>query len=232
MKKSIVMITIFIMTTSLAYSHNFVMSLYVPFAGSRASFYENGILSEYLTDQAESAFEIGVIFQPSIYFQIDKFHYIVLGVDFGWYRDTFKFHDNSQDFTHEFDSIMTGLNFEWQPLIFQLGIGGGVKFPFTGKYWLGGNYTALNGGTLSARFSNPFIPYIRLYTGINLIVLSLSLYVNFDIPNMAVKDNLGSLGEGYKYPGKLFSVDVGVQFGIHLDIFQFGKKEREELIFI
>ena len=52
MKKSIVIITIFIMTTSLAYSHNFVMSLYVPFAGSRPSFYKNGILSEYLTDQA------------------------------------------------------------------------------------------------------------------------------------------------------------------------------------
>ncbi|MEI0496721.1 hypothetical protein R4J09_15135, partial [Brachyspira intermedia] len=161
-----------------------------------------------------------------------KFHYIVLGIDFGWYRDTFKFQYTYKDFTHEFDSLMTGLNFEWRPLIFQLGIGGGVKFPFTGKYWIGANYTALNGGTLSARFSNPFIPYIRLYTGINLIVLSLSLYVNFDIPNMAIKDNLGSLGEGYQYPGKLFSVDVGVQFGIHLDIFQFGKKEREELLFI
>lgn len=33
-----------------------------------------------------------------------------------------------------------------------------------------------------------------------------------------MKDGLQGLGVGYKYPGKLGSVDVGVQFGIHLDI--------------
>lgn len=38
MKKSIILITIFIMTSALAYSHNFVMSLYVTLAGSRPSF--------------------------------------------------------------------------------------------------------------------------------------------------------------------------------------------------
>ena len=228
MKKSIVMITIFIMTTSLAYSHNFVMSLYVPFAGSRPSFYQNGILSEYLTDQAESAFEVAVIFQPSIYFQLDKFHYIVLGIDFGWYRDTFKFHDNSQDFTHEFDTVMTGLNFRWNPMLFVLGIGGGVKIPFTGKYWEGNNNIALSAGNFSARFNNTIIPYVRLYTGIDLFLVSLALYVNFDIPYYEIKNNLSSLGEGYSYPGKLGSVDVGVQLGIHLDIFKFGEEAEEE----
>ena len=86
MKKIIILITIFIITTSLAYSHSFVMSLYVPLAGSRPSFHKNGILTDDLTENGESAFEVGVIFQPSIYFTIDKFHYIVLGVDFGWYR--------------------------------------------------------------------------------------------------------------------------------------------------
>ncbi|MEI0701168.1 hypothetical protein [Brachyspira intermedia] len=225
MKKSIVMITIFIMTTSLAYSHNFVMSLYVPFAGSRPSFYQNGILSEYLIDQGESAFEVAVIFQPSIYFQLDKFHFIVLGVDFGWYRDTFKFHDNSQDFTHEFDNLMTGVNLEWRPLIFQLGIGAGVKFPFSGAYWENNNNIKLSGGNISARFNNSVIPYVRLYTGIDLYLVSLALYVNFDIPNMQIKDNLASLGEGYSYPGKLASVDIGVQVGIHLDIFKFGENQ-------
>ena len=222
------------MASAIAYSNSLGLGLYIPLGGSIPSLYQNNNADPNLTLSPQSAFEVGVIFQPRINFKVDKkgIHRISIGLDVGWYRDTFKFQYDYKDFTHEFDSIMTGLNFEWRPLIFQLGIGGGVKFPFTGKYWIGGNYTALNGGTLPVRFSSPFIPYIRFYTGINLVVLSLSLYTNFDIPNMAIKDNLGLLGEGYQYPGKLFSVDVGVQFGIHLDIFQFGKKEREELLFI
>ncbi|OEJ14352.1 hypothetical protein BFL38_05850 [Brachyspira hampsonii] len=224
MKKIIILSTIFIMTSVLAYSHNFVMSLYIPLAGSRPSFYQNGILSEYLTEQAESAFEAGVIFQPSIYFQLNKFHYIVLAVDFGWYRDTFKFHDNYQDFTHEFDSIITGLSLEWKPSIFQIGIGGGVKVPLSGKYWTGDNYTLLDYKTLSSRFNNLVIPYVKLYTGVNFALVSLSFYANFDIPTIQIKNNLASLGEGYKYIGKLASVDIGAQIGVHLPIIEFGKK--------
>ena len=234
MKKIIILITVSIMASALAYSNSLGLGLYIPLGGSIPSLYQNDNADPNLILSPKSTFEIGVIFQPRVTFKIDKkgIHRISIGLDIGWYRDTFKFICNYQDFTHEFDSLMTGLNFEWRPLIFQLGIGGGIKFPFTGKYWIGNYNTALNGGTLSARFSNPLIPYIRLYTGINLVVLSLSLYVNFDIPNIQIKDNLASLGEGYLYPGKLFSVDVGVQFGIHLDIFQFGKKEIEEQIFI
>ncbi|MBW5410443.1 hypothetical protein E6A50_08685, partial [Brachyspira hampsonii] len=69
------------------------------------------------------------------------------------------------------------------------------------------------------------IPYVRLYTGIDLYLVSLSLYVNFDIPNMQIRDNLASLGEGYSYPGKLASVDIGVQLGLYLDIFKFGENQ-------
>ncbi|MEI0526313.1 hypothetical protein R4K54_10345 [Brachyspira murdochii] len=218
MKKSIILI--FIMTSALAYSHSFVMSLYVPLAGSRPSFYQTGIISDYLTEQAESAFEVGVIFQPSIYFTIDKLHYIVLGADFGWYRDTFQF----QDFTHEFDSIITGLSLEWRPSIFQIGIGGGVKFPLSGKYSRGNNYTLLDYKALSSRFNNLVIPYVKLYTGVNFFLVSLSFYANFDIPTIQIKNNLASLGEGYKYIGKLASVDIGAQIGVHLPIIEFGKK--------
>ncbi|PCG19935.1 hypothetical protein [Brachyspira sp. G79] len=219
MKKSIILITLFIMTSALAYSHNFVMSLYIPLAGSRPSFYQNGILSDYLTEQAESAFEVGVIFQPSIYFTINKLHYIVLGVDFGWYRDTFKF----QDFTHEFDSIITGLSLEWKPSIFQIGIGGGVKFTLSGKYSVGYNYTLLDYKALSSRFNNLVIPYIKLYTGVNFFLVSLSFYANFDLPTIQIKDNLASLGGGYRYPIELTSVDLGVQIGLHLPTIEFGK---------
>lgn len=57
-----------------------------------------------------------------------------------------------------------------------------------------------------------------------MVVLSLSFYVNFDIPYYQIKDNLASLGEGYKYIGKLASVDIGAQIGLHLPIIEFGKK--------
>ena len=142
----------------------------------------------------KSAFEVGVIFNPRVTFKVNRYNNVSIGIDVGWYRDTFKFQTGSQNFTHEFDTVMTGLNFRWSPSLFVLGIGGGVKFPFLGKYWVGNSDTALSGG-------------------------------NF-IPNMQIKDNLASLGEGYSYPGKLGSVDIGVQVGIHLDIFEFGENNN------
>ncbi|AEM22362.1 hypothetical protein Bint_1746 [Brachyspira intermedia PWS/A] len=173
----------------------------------------------------KTAFEVGVIFNPRVTLNIDKYNNIHIGIDVGWYRDTFKFQTASQNFTHEFDTVMTGINFRWSPSLFLLGIGAGVKFPFLGKYWTGDSNVALNVGHFSTRFNNTVIPYISFYTGIDLYLVSLALYVNFDIPNMQIKDNLSSLGEGYSYPGKLASVDIGVQIGLHLDIFEFGENQ-------
>ena len=50
------------------------------------------------------------------------------------------------------------------------------------------------------------------------------------MPYLQMKDGLQGLGVGYKYPCKLGSVDVGVQFGIHLDIFNFGGTKKREVI--
>ncbi|ACN82659.1 hypothetical protein BHWA1_00156 [Brachyspira hyodysenteriae WA1] len=201
------------------------MGLYIPLGGSIPSLYQTDNLNPNLSLSPKSSFEVGVIFNPRVTLNIDKYNDISIGVDVGWYRDTFKFQTSSKNFTHEFDTVMTGINFRWSPSLFVLGIGGGVKFPFTGKYWEGNNNIALSAGNFSARFNNTVIPYIRLYTGIDVSLISLALYVNFDIPNMQIKDNLASLGEGYSYPGKLGSVDIGVQIGLHLDIFKFGENE-------
>ncbi|TVL43946.1 hypothetical protein A9X84_07695 [Brachyspira hyodysenteriae] len=225
MKKSIILISLFLITTALAYSHTLGVGLYIPLGGSIPSLYQTDNLNPNLSLSPKSSFEVGVIFNPRVTLNIDKYNDISIGVDVGWYRDTFKFQTSSQNFTHEFDTVMTGINFRWSPSIFVLGIGGGVKFPFTGKYWEGNNNIALSAGNFSSRFNNTVIPYIRLYTGIDVSLISLALYVNFDIPNMQIKDNLASLGEGYSYPGKLGSVDIGVQIGLHLDIFKFGENE-------
>ncbi|PPS23222.1 hypothetical protein [Brachyspira murdochii] len=223
MKKNIILISLFLMTSALAYSHSLGIGLYVPLGGSIPSLYQSDNLNPTSSLSPKSAFEVGVIFNPRVNFEIDEYNRISIGVDVGWYRDTFKFQTDSQNFTHEFDTVMLGLNFKWSPSIFLLGIGGGVKFPFTGKYWEGNNKVSLSGGNFSARFNNPIIPYVRLYTGIDLYLVSLALYVNFDIPTMQIKDNLSSLGKGYSYPGKLGSVDIGAQIGLHFDIFEFGQ---------
>ncbi|PCG19932.1 hypothetical protein [Brachyspira sp. G79] len=223
MKKNIILISLLMMTSALAYSHSLGIGLYIPLGGSIPSLYQSDNLNPTLSLSPKSAFEVGVIFNPRVNFEIDEYNRISIGVDVGWYRDTFKFQTDSQNFTHEFDTVMTGINFKWSPSIFLLGIGGGVKFPFTGKYKEGNNKVALSGGSFSARFNNPVIPYVRLYTGIDLYLVSLALYVNFDIPTMQIKDNLASLGEGYSYPGKLGSVDIGAQIGLHFDIFNFGE---------
>ncbi|KLI60574.1 hypothetical protein, partial [Brachyspira hyodysenteriae] len=201
MKKSIILISLFLITTALAYSHSLGVGLYIPLGGSIPSLYQTDNLNPNLSLSPKSSFEVGVIFNPRVTLNIDKYNDISIGVYVGWYRDTFKFQTSSKNFTHEFDTVMTGINFRWSPSLFVLGIGGGVKFPFTGKYWEGNNNIALSAGNFSARFNNTVIPYIRLYTGIDVSLISLALYVNFDIPNMQIKDNLASLGEGYSYPG-------------------------------
>ena len=225
MKKNIILISLFLMTSALAYSHSLGIGLYVPLGGSIPSLYQSDNLNPTSSLSPKSAFEVGVIFNPRVTFDVNDYNNVSIGVDIGWYRDTFKFQTASQNFTHEFDNVMLGINFRWSPSLFVLGIGGGVKFPFTGKYWEDKNDIKLSGGNFSARFNNPIIPYVRLYTGIDLNLVSLALYVNFDIPTMQIKDNLASLGEGYKYTGKLASVDIGAQIGLHFDIFEFGQNQ-------
>ncbi|WP_297203069.1 hypothetical protein [uncultured Brachyspira sp.] len=228
--KKFVLISLFLMISSLAYSHSLGLGMYIPLGGSIPSFYPESSVDPSVSFSPKTAFEVGVIFQPRVNFNIgDGTHTISLGLDVGWYRDTFKFITaDSRNYTHEFDSVMTGLNLEWRPLLFQLGIGGGVKIPFSGKYTEGDSDRKIS--ALSGRFNDVLIPYVRLYTGINIVFVSLSLYVNFDIPYIGVKNNVGSLGYGYMYPGKLGSVDIGAQLGIHLDLFKFGDTERKEVI--
>ena len=225
MKKIIILTSLFLVISALAYSHTLGVGLYIPLGGSIPSLYQNDNLNPATSLSPQTAFEVGVIFNPRVTFNVNKYNNVSIGIDVGWYRDTFKFQTDSKNFTHEFDTVMTGLNFRWSPSLFVLGIGGGVKFPFLGKYWTGNNNVALNGGHFSSRFNNAVIPYVRLYTGIDLFLVSLALYVNFDIPYYEIKNNLSSLGEGYSYPGKLASVDIGVQVGLHLDIFKFGENQ-------
>lgn len=226
MKKVLLSMSLLLMTSVLAYSHSVGIGMYIPLGGSIPTFYPNGGTDPYLTFSPKSAFEVGIVFQPRVSFKIDNkgYNYISLAVDFGWYRDTFKFQQNSSTYMHQFDTLMTGLSIEWRPSLFMLGVGGGVKIPFTGEYSENGNGIKLSSTSVKSRFDNTLLPYVKLYAGVHMVFVSLALYVNFDIPYIQTKDNLGSLGAGYMYPGKLASVDIGAQIGLHLDFFNFAEE--------
>ena len=72
MKKIIILITIFIMASALAYSNSLGLGLYIPLGGSIPSFYQNNNANPNLTLSPQSAFEVGVIFQPRINFKVDR----------------------------------------------------------------------------------------------------------------------------------------------------------------
>lgn len=225
MKKSIILISIFIITSVLVYPHSLSLGVYIPLGGNIPSIYQNNTLNQNLTLTPKTSFEGGIIFNPRVIFNIDDYSSINTGIDIGWYRDVFKFITDSENFSHEFDNLMLGLNLSYTFSFLLFGIGGGVKFPLIGKYSQGGYAIGLEKDNFAVRFNKPFIPYVRLYLGADLAYINLTFFVNFDIPNMQIKNNLGSLGVGYKYPGTLSSIDMGAQIALYFDVFKFGENK-------
>lgn len=82
MKKIIILISLFLMTSALAYSHYFVIGLYVPLGGSIPGFLPNKLYEPATIGEEKWSFEMGVIFQPGLYFELGKFHYIAVSLDF------------------------------------------------------------------------------------------------------------------------------------------------------
>ena len=217
MKKSITLISLFLITSALAYSHSLGVGLYIPLGGSIPSLYQNDNLDPTASLSPKTAFEVGVIFNPRVTFDIDKYNRVSIGIDVGWYRDTFKFQTGSQNFTHEFDTVMTGLNFRWSPSLFVLGIGGGVKFPFLGKYWTGNNNVALNGGHFSSRFNNAVIPYVRFSLDFSIFnYWMIGVYANYDFPLHFQHNNY--ISDTIINNNSLSALDIGIQFGYYINI--------------
>ena len=71
MKNGIIIISIFLITSALAYSHALGVGLYIPLGGSIPSLYQNNNLDPTSTLSPDTAFEVGVIFNPRLTFKVN-----------------------------------------------------------------------------------------------------------------------------------------------------------------
>ena len=191
----------------------FSLGYILPLAGSLPTYYmENSVKNRY---EPKSAFEIGFLLQPAYNFILGKKVILGLGMDIGYYRDTYRFINgfDSQKYTHVFDSLNIGGYIEAMfARIFIIGLGGGVKVPLGGSYRYDYIIEVLNYGRLKNRFDNIAIPYIKFLIGLKTFVgfsgISLSFYVNYDFPAMKYKMESPNIV-------KFSSVDLGVQIGLY-----------------
>lgn len=213
MKKIILLI---ILTSSAVFADIgfFSFGYLLNFGGSLPSYYtvSEEILHKNI-NKTESSFEIGFLVQPSYNFIFNNRLFILgLGIDFGYYRDTYSFINNNdrKKYTHVFDSLNIGLYAEALFYnIFMIGFGSGIKIPLGGSYRYDNIIEMLNYNRLKDRFNNILIPYIKLLIGIKRGSVSINFYVNYDFPFiMDISSYYNSI--------KLSSIDLGVQIGFYI----------------
>ena len=209
MKKTIFLFVLIITISSNAFSQLgfFSLGYILPLAGSLPSYYIGNQNNVY---KSKSAFEIGFLLQPAYNFFLSKNALLGLGMDLGYYRDSYGFMDNGKKYTHVFDSLNIGGYIETMfARMFMIGFGGGVKVPLGGSYRYDYIIEVLNYGRLKNRFDNIVIPYIKFLVGLKTFVsfsgISLSFYFNYDFPLMECK----------RTSVKFSSIDLGVQIGLY-----------------
>lgn len=241
MKKILItIISIISFSTCLFPLSSFDLLLSVPIGGSFPSFQNNDKnLNNGINYRPETAIEIGVLLKPKFNFEITNNHIISAGIELGYYRDTFQFdydynnisisqgnngetvRANSQ-IVHVFDSFNIGGTFEYQYLNFFCGIGVGFKIPLAGAYWYEETEKRLSLGLLYGAYRNAFIfiPYTKIFAGLDIGIINISAYLNFDLPYIETRSELTVDSQVYSSAiGKLSSVDLGVQISLSLNLF-------------
>ena len=242
MKKILItFISIFSLSAYLFPLTSFDLSLSVPIGGSFPTFQNNDKnLNNGINYRPETAIEIGVLLKPKFNFEITNNHIISAGIELGYYRDSFQFDYDYNNITtpqedpdalpvkankqivHIFDSFNIGGTFEYKYLNFFCGIGVGFKIPLAGAYWYEETEKRLSLGLLYGAYKNAFIfiPYTKIFAGIDIGIINLSAYLNFDLPYVETRSELTVDSQIYSsVSGKLSSVDLGVQISLNLDLF-------------
>lgn len=240
MKKILItIISIISFSTYLFPLSSFDLSLSVPIGGSFPTFQNNDKnLNNGINYRPETAIEIGVLLKPKFNFEITNNHIISAGVELGYYRDTFQFDYDYNNITdtagvkannqivHVFDSFNIGGTFEYQYLNFFCGIGVGFKIPLAGAYWYEETEKRLSLGLLYGAYRNAFIfiPYTKIFAGLDIGIINVSAYLNFDLPYVETRSELTIDSQTYSSAsGKLSSVDLGVQISLDLNLFNEAK---------
>ncbi|WP_157151861.1 hypothetical protein [Brachyspira sp. SAP_772] len=236
MKKILItIVSIISFSTYLFPLSSFDLSLSVPIGGSFPSFQNNDKnLNNGINYRPEAAIEIGVLLKPKFNFEITNNHIISAGVELGYYRDTFQFDYDYNNITdtagvkannqivHVFDSFNIGGTFEYQYLNFFCGVGVGFKIPLAGAYWYEETEKRLSLGLLYGAYRNAFIfiPYTKIFAGLDIGIINVSAYLNFDLPYVETRSELTIDSQTYSSAsGKLSAVDLGVQISLNLDLF-------------
>ena len=242
MKKILItIISIVSFSTCLFPLSSFDLSLSVPVGASFPSFQNNDKnLNNGINYRPEAAIEIGVLVKPKFNFEITNDHIISAGIELGYYRDTFQFDYDYNNITisqedpntqpvkannqivHVFDSFNIGGTFEHQYLNFFCGVGVGFKIPLAGAYWYEETEKRLSLGLLYGAYRNAFIfiPYTKIFAGLDIGIINISAYLNFDLPYVETRSELTVDSQTYSSAsGKLSSVDLGVQISLNLDLF-------------
>ena len=242
MKKILItIISILLLSSYLFPLSSFDLSLSVPVGASFPSFQNNDKnLNNGINYRPEAAIEIGVLVKPKFNFEITNDHIISAGIELGYYRDTFQFDYDYNNITisqedpntqpvkannqivHVFDSFNIGGTFEYQYLNFFCGVGVGFKIPLAGAYWYEETEKRLSLGLLYGAYKNAFlfIPYTKIFAGLDIGIINISAYLNFDLPYVETRSELTVDSQTYSSAsGKLSSVDLGVQISLNLDLF-------------
>lgn len=241
MKKILItIISIFSLSACLFPLSSFDLLLSVPVGASFPSFQNNDKnLNNGINYRPETAVEIGVLLKPKFNFEITNEHIISDGIELGYYRDTFQFDYDYNNITisqgnngetvkansqiiHVFDSFNIGGTFEYQYLNFFCGVGVGFKIPLAGAYWYEETEKRLSLGLLYGAYKNAFlfIPYTKIFAGLDIGIINISAYLNFDLPYIETRGELTvDSGTYSSASGKLSSVDLGVQISLDLNLF-------------
>lgn len=77
-------------------------------------------------------------------------------------------------------------------------------------------------GLLYGAYRNAFIfiPYTKIFAGLDIGIINISAYLNFDLPYIETRSELTVDSQVYSSAiGKLSSVDLGVQISLSLNLF-------------
>ena len=221
MKRLFILLSI-LFSFNIIYAADFVAGFIGRFGASSATTDRSKIFTTDFRD-----FDSSFSFQPGIFWGYDDTLSSAFLLDIGYNKDRYeiKYTINGERVleNYSFSSISLGLFPRINIGFLSIGVGGGVKLPFSlrynkeGKGYDSSKYS-LDFGDIKDSFENYYIPYVK--ASVDFLVklkrkfmLSFGVYANYDFPINIDKN--GILKDFTINQDSLAAFDVGFQFGMY-----------------
>ncbi|WP_300370789.1 hypothetical protein, partial [Brachyspira sp.] len=172
-------------------------------------------------------FDISFSIQPGVFWGYDDLLSTTFLLDIGYNKDKHEIKYNIKGNrvleNYEFSSLSLGLFPRINIGFLSIGVGGGVKLPFSLRYSKEGkgydsNKYLLDFGDIKDSFETFYIPYVKasidfLIKTRRKFMLSFGVYANYDFPININKN--GILKDFTINQDSLASFDIGFQFGMY-----------------